>query len=112
MKQESKFSFYDAIFMNHVHRTKAFKGLGKGRSLEVSREDLMSENVFSPNAMQERRKVQQFGGVVGNCMMLCFSYFCFICLFFVGKFGGLRVEISWESRCNKYTDCDFSLNLK
>ena len=71
MKQESKFSFYDAIFMNHVHRTKAFKGLGKGRSLEVSREDLMSENVFSPNAMQERRKVQQFGGVVGSSTMDC-----------------------------------------
>ena len=38
------------------------------------------------------------------------EYAC--CLFFVGKFGGLRVEISWESRCDKYTDCDFSLNLK
>ena len=71
MKQESKFSFYDAIFMNHVHRTKAFKGLGKGRSLEVSREDLMSENVFSLYAVQELWKVQQFGGVVGNCVMDC-----------------------------------------
>ena len=80
MKQESKFSFYDAIFMNHVHRTKAFKGLGKGRSLEVSREDLMSENVFSPYAVLKRWKVPQFGGVVGNIV-----YFCFICLFYVGK---------------------------
>ena len=71
MKQESKFSFYDAIFMNHVHRTKAFKGLGKRRSLEVSREDLMSENVFSLYAVQERWKVQQFGGVVGNSIMDC-----------------------------------------